>query len=148
MSRFIRRQSGPHNTSEKFSTTCIRTSSSFTIMIRDLTLNDFGVQVRCTPVQAPTANAFSERLIGTLRRECLDYLIPLTERHLNLTLKEFVVYYNRRRPHSALGPGTPEPILATPTSGRRHQLPRSYLIRSRSVLGGLHHDYWLEREAA
>jgi putative transposase len=115
----------------------------------DLTLNDFGVRVLRTPVQAPTANAFCERLVGTIRRDCLDYLIPLTERHLRLTLKEFVVYYNRRRPHSALGPGTPEPILPTvPTSGHRHQLPLSHVIRSKSVLGGLHHDYWLETEAA
>jgi len=82
----------------------------------DGTLNDFGVRVIRTPVQAPTANAFCERLIGTIRRECLDYLIPLSERHLRLTLREFVAFYNRGRPHSALGPGTTgyfEP-LATP----------------------------------
>jgi putative transposase len=115
----------------------------------DLTLNDFGVRVLRTPVQAPTANAFCERLVGTIRRECLDYLIPLNERHLRLTLKEFVVYYNRVRPHSALGPGTPEPIQAiVPTSGQRHLLPVGHLIRSKSILGGLHHDYRLETDAA
>src|SRR5690242_5866932 len=69
----------------------------------DLTLNDFGVQVLRTPVQAPTANAFCERLIGTIRRECLDFFIPLTERHLRLALKDFVAFYNRGRPHSSLG---------------------------------------------
>jgi transposase InsO family protein len=58
----------------------------------DLTLNDFGVRVIRTPVQAPTTNAFCERLIGTIRRECLDYLIPLSERHLRLTLREFVAF--------------------------------------------------------
>ena len=115
----------------------------------DLTLNDFGVRVLRTPVQQPTANAFCERLVGTIRRECLDYLIPLNERHLRLTLKEFVAYYNRARPHSALGPGTPGPILASiPTSGHRHHLPLGNRIRSKSVLGGLHHDYRLETEAA
>jgi transposase InsO family protein len=115
----------------------------------DLTLNDFGVRVLRTPVQQPTANAFCERLVGTIRRECLDYLIPLNERHLRLTLKEFVAYYNRARPHSALGPGTPGPILASiPTSRHRHHLPLGHRIRSKSVLGGLHHDYRLETEAA
>jgi putative transposase len=73
----------------------------------DLMLNDFGVRVLKTPVQAPKANAFCERLVGTIRRECVDYIIPMNERHLRLILKEFVAYYNRGRPHSALGPGTP-----------------------------------------
>ncbi len=64
----------------------------------DLTLNDFGVRVLRTPIQAPTANAFCERLVGTIRRECLDYVIPMNERHLGLILKEFAAYYNRGRP--------------------------------------------------
>jgi putative transposase len=115
----------------------------------DLTLNDFGVRVLRTPVQAPTANAFCERLVGTIRRECLDYLIPLNEQHLRLTLKEFVTYYHRGRPHSALGPGTPEPTQAhIPASGHRHHLPVGHQVTSRSVLGGLHHDYRLEQEVA
>jgi hypothetical protein len=78
----------------------------------DAALSDLGVRILRTPVQAPTANAYCERLVGTIRRECLDYLIPVNERHLHLTLKEFAAYYNRARPHSAVGPGTPEPILA------------------------------------
>jgi hypothetical protein len=53
-------------------------------------------------IRAPRANAYCERLIGTIRRECLDYLIPTNERHLRLILKEFVRHYNRGRPHSAL----------------------------------------------
>ena len=115
----------------------------------DLTLNDFGVRVLKTPVQAPKANAFCERLIGTIRRECLDYLIPLSERHLRLTLREFVAFYNRGRPHSALGPGTPEPIQpSVPASHHRHQPPVGHRITSKPVLGGLHHDYRLEKEAA
>src|SRR5205807_6750113 len=47
------------------------------------------------------ANAFCERLIGTLRRECLDFLIPLNERHLRSLLKEWVTHYNRGRPHAS-----------------------------------------------
>ncbi len=105
----------------------------------DGSLNDFGVRVLKTPVQAPKANAYCERLVGTIRRECLDYILPLNERHLRLTLKEFVAYYNRRRPHSALGPGTPEPIQTNvPPSGHRHQLPVGHRVRSKPVLAGPH----------
>jgi len=51
------------------------------------------------------AHAYRERVIGSIRRECLDYLIPLNERHLKRILCEFISSYNRHRPHSALGPG-------------------------------------------
>ena len=50
----------------------------------DQALKDFGVRPIRTPVRAPKANAYCERLIGTIRRECLDYLIPINERHLRL----------------------------------------------------------------
>ena len=115
----------------------------------DWALSDFGVRVLRTPVQAPKANAYCERLVGTIRRECLDYMMPMNERHLRRILKEFVAHYNRGRPHSSLGPGTPEPIRAKiPASGYRHRLPNGYRIKSSSVLGGLHHEYRLEKEAA
>ena len=115
----------------------------------DITLKDFGICVRKTPKRAPKANAYCERLVGTIRRECLDYLIPLNERHLRLILKEFVAYYNRGRPHAALGPGVPEPIQGrVPASGHRHRLPVGYHVGSTGVLGGLHHVYRLEKEAA
>ena len=48
----------------------------------DRELQAFGVKVLRTPVQAPKANAYCERLVGTVRRECLDFLIPLNEKHL------------------------------------------------------------------
>jgi hypothetical protein len=113
----------------------------------DLMLNDFGLRALKTSVQAPKANAFCERLVGTIRRECVDYFIPMNERHLRLILKEFVAYYNRGRPHSALGPGTPEPIQASvPAGGHRYELPAGHRIKSKPVLGGLHHDYRLEKE--
>jgi putative transposase len=115
----------------------------------DLALKDFGVRVVKTPVRAPKANAFCERLVGTIRRECLDYLIPLNECHLRSILREFVRYYNRGRPHSALGPGIPEPIQASvPASGNRHRLPAGFRVVKTPILGGLHHDYRLEKEAA
>jgi putative transposase len=103
-------------------------------------LQTLGVRPLLTPKRAPQANAFCERLIGTIRRECLDYLIPLTEGHLRRILTEFVNHYNRGRPHSSLGPGIPEPIQANlPASQHRHQLPTGYRVASTPVLGGLHH---------
>jgi putative transposase len=115
----------------------------------DQALKDFGVHVLKTPVRSPTANAFCERLIGTIRRECLDYLIPINQRHLRIILKEFVIYYNRGRPHSSLGPGIPELTQASvPARVHRHQLPANHRVRSKSVLGGLHNEYRLERKAA
>ena len=115
----------------------------------DSALSDFGVRVLRTPVQAPKANAYCERLVGTIRRECLDYVMPMSERHLRFILKEFVAHYNRGRPQASLGPGIPEPIQAkVPTSGHRHHLPVGYRIQSNSVLGGLHHEYRLEKEVA
>ena len=102
-----------------------------------------------TPPRAPKANAYCERLGGTVRRERLDYLIPINERHLRLILREFMGYYNRGRPHASLGPGIPEPDQASvPATDHRHRLPCGYRVISHSVLGGLHHDYRLEKKVA
>ena len=90
-----------------------------------------GIDAIATPVRSPRANAVIERVIGTLRRECLDHLIILDERHLLSVLREFVTYYNQDRPHRTLGLQTPEQ-RPRPTTGR---------IRSRPVLNGLHHVY-------
>ena len=73
----------------------------------------FGLRVLRTPVRAPKANAYCERLVGTVRRECLDFIIPLNERHLRMTLRSWVTHYNKGRPHSSLGPGIPEKALDT-----------------------------------
>jgi len=90
-----------------------------------------GIDAIATPVRSPRANAVSERLIGTLRRECLDHLIILDERHLLSVLREFVTYYNQDRPYRTLG-------LQTPA---RRPHPTTGPIRSRSVLNGLQHVY-------
>ena len=115
----------------------------------DAALKGIAVRVIRTPVRAPSANAFCERLIGTIRRECLDWMIPFGEAHLRRILREWTIHYNRGRPHSSLGPGIPEPLQAKiPTSVHRHELPKGYRIIEKSVLGGLHHEYGLETEAA
>ena len=69
----------------------------------DRELESFGLRVLRTPVRAPQANAYCERLVGTIRRECLDFLIPLSESHLRMMLKEWVRHYNQGRPHMSLG---------------------------------------------
>ena len=80
----------------------------------DRTLEAMGLRVLKTPVRAPQANAFCERVIGTIRRECLDFMIPMSERHVRAILREWFRHYNRGRPHASLGPGIPEgSIVAT-----------------------------------
>ena len=116
----------------------------------DAQVKGFGLKILRTPVQAPKANAYCERLVGTMRRECLDWVIPLNEKHLRRILREWVTHYNRGRPHASLGPGIPEPAMKPPRNAQygKHQLPEDCRIRTRDVLGGLHHEYWLEKVAA
>jgi len=115
----------------------------------DREMRDFGVRVLKTPARAPKANAFCERLVGTMRRECLDYLIPILERHLKRILKEYVIHFNRGRPHSSLGPGMPDRSQTElPASLHRHRLPTRYRVTCKRVLGNLHHEYGLAEEAA
>ena len=116
----------------------------------DCALKSLGVIVLRTPFRAPQANSFCERLVGTIRRECLDFLIPLNQRHVRRILKEWVAHYNQGRPHSSLGPGIPDPgeAFATTRNRHRHQLAHDGKVVGRSVLGGLHHEYRLERIAA
>src|SRR5207244_338512 len=68
-----------------------------------------GIDAIVTPLASPRANAVAERVIGTLRRECLDHLIILDEQHLRSVLTEFVQYYNRERPHRTLRLEMPVP---------------------------------------
>ena len=115
----------------------------------DRVLQAMGLSVLKTPVRAPQANAFCERLIGTVRHECLDFVILFNERHLRGVLREWVAHYNRGRPHASLGPGIPDPpldLLLTQSSG--HRIPERYRVVAGPVLGGLHHEYRLEPKAA
>jgi putative transposase len=111
---------------------------------------NMGLRVIKTPVRTPVANAICERVIGTMRRECLDLVIPLNERHLYGLLKEWVTHYNEGWPHMSLGPGMPLPSMSLPISlqGHRHQMPKTHRVGGRPILGGLHHEYELENKAA
>ena len=115
----------------------------------DRAIASMGRHVLKTPVRTPQANAFCERLIGTLRRECLDWLIPIHETHLRSILREWVTHYNRSRPHTSLGPGIPEP-LPEPNQfvSTGHRLPEHTEVIATPILGGLHHEYRLARYAA
>ena len=116
----------------------------------DRVIGGLGLKVLRTPVRAPKANAYCERLVRTIRRECLDWLIPLSENHLRRILARWVRHYNQARPHASLGPGIPEPTagLPVPLQAHRHQIPPGSRVVARSILGGLHHEYRLEQRAA
>ena len=94
------------------------------------------------------ANAFCERLIGTMRRECLDWLIVLNERHLRIVLKEWVAHYNHGRPHASLGPGIPDVAPDTLAQPNGHQIPAGHQAVATPILGGLHHENHWEQSAA
>jgi putative transposase len=93
-----------------------------------------GTQVIRTPVRAPRANAFAERFVGTLRRECLDHMLILGERHLRSVLAEYIRHYNGHRPHQGL---QQEP----PLRGSGHAVDITARIERRQVLGGIISEY-------
>ena len=113
----------------------------------DESIQALGLKVLKSPPRSPKANAICERVIGTIRRECLDWLIPMTEAHLREILKVWVAHYNGGRPHSSLGPGLPGPPNSEVTTASpsifRHRLVEGAAVRVKSVLGGLHHEYSL-----
>jgi putative transposase len=92
-----------------------------------------GIDTVLAPFRARKANAIAERAVRALRNECLDHVLILNERHLETVLAEYVAYDNVERPHRslALEPPLPASRSPVPTGG----------IRSRPVLGGIHHSY-------
>jgi putative transposase len=107
-----------------------------------------GLMVLKTPARCPQANAFCERLIGTIRRECLDWLIVLNERHLRFVLREWVVHDNQGRPHASLGTGIPDALVDTLAGQNWHRIPDGHRVIAAPILAGLHHEYRLEPLAA
>jgi transposase InsO family protein len=94
------------------------------------------IDVLRTPVRAPKANAICERFIGSVRRECLDHLIILSERQLYRIIDEYVTYFNHARPHQGIGSCIPDPI-----TDESNEEPGTGQVVAYPVLGGLHHDY-------
>ena len=97
-----------------------------------------GLSEVLTAPASPWQNAYAERVIGSMRRECLDHTIILGERHLRRTVKKYVDYYNGVRTHLSLEKDAPK--------GRSVQIPKCGAVRSRRHCGGLHHEYY--RQAA
>ncbi len=94
-----------------------------------------GIRIIPIPAHAPNCNAHCERLLGSVRRECLDHVLIMNQRQLLSVLEEYCRYHNRARPHQGLGQRVPEP--SPQRSG-----PAGQVIEF-PVLGGLHHDYRL-----
>jgi hypothetical protein len=94
-------------------------------------LRSMGIRDRPTSPRSPWQNGYAERLIGSIRRECVDHIIVLGERHLRHVLQSYRKYYNEVRTHLSLKKDAPVP-RATETVGH---------ILCRPVLGGLHHQY-------
>ncbi len=92
-----------------------------------------GTRVLKTPVRAPKANAFCERFLGSVRRECLDHVLVLGERHLLETLIEYARYFEQARTHQGIGQLLPAGC-STAAAGRG-------AVVAHVVLNGLHHDY-------
>ena len=99
-------------------------------------VHSLGVKEVITAPQSPWQNGFAERLIGSIRRECLNHVVILTPRHLRKILKNYFAYYHESRTHLALEKDSPEP-RAIHTQGKIIAIPQ---------VGGLHHRY--ERQAA
>jgi transposase InsO family protein len=95
-----------------------------------------GIEIIRTPIRAPRANAHAERFVGTLRRECLDWLMIVHRRQLERALRTYIEHYNQHRPHQALDLRAPAPRSAAPS----HPAPVRRIER-REQLGGLLHEY-------
>ncbi len=91
-----------------------------------------GIRIIRTPIRAPRANAFAERFVGTVRRECLDRMLIFGRRHLEGVLAEFVAHCNGHRPHRALGQRAP--LVANPPPPASDPMP-AQLLRSGTVFG-------------
>ena len=94
-------------------------------------LRSMGIRDRPTSPRSPWQNGFAERLIGSIRRECLDHVVVFGERHLRHILLSYMTYYNEVRTHLSLEKDAPVPRV----------VERAGHILCRPVLGGLHHQY-------
>ncbi|MDI4232545.1 integrase core domain-containing protein [Bradyrhizobium sp. Arg237L] len=90
-----------------------------------------GIRDKPTASASPWQNGYAERLIGSIRRECVDHVIVRGEAHLRRTLRSYARYYDDIRPHRSLDKDAPVSRPVQPTGS----------IKSTAILGGLHHHY-------
>jgi putative transposase len=95
-----------------------------------------GIKLLRTPFHAPRANAFCERFLGSVRRECLDHLLILHEQQLFRVLQAYVTYFNQARPHQGLLQQIPDPPAAVLPAGSCDEP-----VLAVPILGGLYHAY-------
>jgi transposase InsO family protein len=116
----------------------------------DHSISHRGIRALKSLPRSPKANSLCERVIGTPRRECLDYFIPITGSHLRCVTQSCASHYNTGRPHSSLGPGIPAPPPELPVAPQihRHRIPMHLKVVAHPILGGLHHEYGLLPNAA
>jgi transposase InsO family protein len=95
------------------------------------------IEVLKTPYRAPKANAVCERFLGSVRRECVDHMLVVGEKHLYRIVKEYVDYFNRARPHQGIEQQIPEGSTSVPEKQGKAELIAF------PVLNGLPHDYRL-----
>jgi putative transposase len=98
-----------------------------------LRVKGMGIAEVLTAPQSPWQNPFPERLIGSIRRECLDHVVVLGERHLRRILTAYFAYYHRTRTHLSLEKDAP--------NGRRIEPPSLGPVLAIPEVGGLHHRY-------
>ncbi len=96
------------------------------------------IEVLRTPPRAPRANAYAERWVRTVRRECLDRMLIYNQRHLLATLEEYVAHYNDHRPHQARHQQPPDAADTPPPSVADMNAAR---VRRRKILNGLINEY-------
>jgi len=94
-------------------------------------LRAMGIRDRPTAPASPWQNGYAERLIGSIRRECVDHVIVLGEAHLRRILLSYAHYYNDVRTHRSLDKDAP---VSRPVQ-------RTGIMKSHAILGGLHHHY-------
>jgi transposase InsO family protein len=104
----------------------------------DRAVDAFGLTSLRTAPSSPWQNPYVERVIGSIRRECLDHVVVFNERHLQRVLRSYLAYYHGSRTHLALGKDAPAARAIEPAGAGR--------VVARPEVGGLHHRY--ERQAA
>jgi putative transposase len=105
----------------------------------DAILASEGIEIVRTPIQAPNANAYAERWVGSVRRECLDRLLIFRRRQLEHVLRVYIRHFNQQRPHRALDLRPPDSCSGANPSPTATIHPLQ--IKRRDLLGGLLHEY-------